>query len=145
MAWGLQAITPGIQESGKVEPFVRAVDVLSGYVRDAGRHFEESLEFHRRQTGRSDEAYVLSKLGRNDEAREILAELTKFEPHKASSYNMAIIDVGLEEYDEAFDWLKKARTGRDDRMVHLLVDLKLDPIRDDPRFQQLLQDVGWVD
>jgi len=44
----------------------------------------------------------------------------------------------LGEKDQAFEWLEKAYQERDGGLVFLNVDREYDPLRDDPRFQDLL-------
>jgi len=44
----------------------------------------------------------------------------------------------LGEKDEAFEWLEKAYEERDSQLPFLTVQPLYDPIRDDPRFQDLL-------
>ena len=51
--------------------------------------------------------------------------------------------ASLGENDEAFRWLEKAYTERDDWMIILKVDHRLDPLHSDPRFQDLLHRVGF--
>jgi hypothetical protein len=47
--------------------------------------------------------------------------------------------AGLGETGHAFAWLKRARDTRDERMVMIKVDQKLDSLRSDPRFGELLR------
>ncbi len=56
---------------------------------------------------------------------------------------MAIIYTGLGEKEKAFEWLEKAYEDRSELMTWLKVDPRLDPLRDDPRFQDLLRRVGF--
>ena len=44
--------------------------------------------------------------------------------------------------DKAFYWLEKAYEERDNSMVFLRVDPTYDPLRSDPRFEQLVRRVG---
>jgi hypothetical protein len=50
--------------------------------------------------------------------------------------------AGLGDKDQAFQWLERARTEGSDRIVWLNVDPLLDPLRSDPRFQELVLRVG---
>jgi len=49
---------------------------------------------------------------------------------------------GLGQLDEAFSWLDQAFTNRDGWLVGLSVEPGFDPLRDDPRYQQLLRRMG---
>jgi len=77
------------------------------------------------------------------EARKALRMLqdlrnTKYVP----DLYLAAIHVGLGEKDEAFRLLNSAYQQRVDRLIYLRVDAMADPLRSDPRFQQLLNKIG---
>ena len=59
-----------------------------------------------------------------------------------SPYDVAMIHVGLDQKDQAFDWLQKAYEERSDWLRYLKVDPRLDPLRSDPRFPDLVRRVG---
>ena len=48
----------------------------------------------------------------------------------------------MNEKDEAFVWLEKAYAQHSNAMTTLKVDPLYDPLRTDPRFQDLLRRVG---
>jgi TolB-like protein/Flp pilus assembly protein TadD len=76
--------------------------------------------------------YILANAGRTVEARAVLRTLeVKSEEHYVPPYALALVHAGLGNRDVVFDWLGKARAGRD-------VDAKWDPYRGDPRFVDLL-------
>jgi hypothetical protein len=50
--------------------------------------------------------------------------------------------AGLDDKEQAFVWLEKAYQERRDRVFLLSVDPLLDPLRSDPRFQDLVRRVG---
>ncbi len=54
-----------------------------------------------------------------------------------SPTRFSTIYASLGEKDQAFEWLEKAYQARDSSMF--MVDPQLDPLRDDPRFQDLLR------
>jgi CO dehydrogenase nickel-insertion accessory protein CooC1 len=53
-----------------------------------------------------------------------------------------MIYAGLGDKEKAFEWLDRAYEDRADYMVYLNVDPRFDPLREDERFQQLLQRIG---
>jgi len=55
----------------------------------------------------------------------------------------AVFHAQLGEKEKAFDELNKAYENREFYLVLLKVDPRLDPLRDDPRFQELLRKVGF--
>jgi hypothetical protein len=58
------------------------------------------------------------------------------------SYNIALIYAGLGELDSAFEWLERACDERNGNLAFMKVDATLDPLRSDPRFQNVLRRVG---
>ena len=54
----------------------------------------------------------------------------------------ALIDAGLGDTDAAFGWLDRAVAERSGSTRYLRVDVRLDPLREDPRFAALLERVG---
>ena len=56
-----------------------------------------------------------------------------------------LIYIGLGEKDKAFEWLDKAYEQREGWNIQLKVDPVFDSLRSDPRFQQMLDKVGFPD
>ena len=77
-------------------------------------------------------------------ARKGLRELHKLaEQRFVSAYDFAIIYVGLGEADQAFEWLEKACEERSFSMLmSLKAEPRLDTLRADPRFRDLVRRVG---
>jgi len=87
-------------------------------------------------------AYAVS--GNKVEAQKVLAELKDLSQGSyVSPYGVAAIYVGLGEKGQAFDWLEKAFHEDSTELTFLKVDPRLDPLRDDPRFQELLYRAGF--
>jgi TolB-like protein/Tfp pilus assembly protein PilF len=88
-------------------------------------------------------AYALARLGKLNEARRRLDELLKLaKRHYVSPYSIAVIFAGLNEPEQAFEWLERAWAERADAITYLKVDSRLDGLRDDPRFARLLHRTG---
>jgi TolB-like protein/Flp pilus assembly protein TadD len=81
---------------------------------------------------------------RKEQARKALQELHKLSERRfVSAYDFAIIHVGLGEADQAFQWLERACEERSFSMLmSLKAEPRLDPLRSDPRFQDLVRRVG---
>jgi eukaryotic-like serine/threonine-protein kinase len=60
----------------------------------------------------------------------------------APSFEIAIYYAELGEKDEAFAWLDTAYRERDELVECLKTDFRLDPLRSDPRFDELVRKVG---
>jgi TolB-like protein/Flp pilus assembly protein TadD len=86
----------------------------------------------------SSRAWLLAKVGREDEAREIVANLVARSANQyVSPYYIAIIYAGLGETDAAFEWLERAVTAgsvscegfnNDNRLQSLQRDLRFEPL-----------------
>jgi Flp pilus assembly protein TadD len=88
-------------------------------------------------------AYAVS--GDKEEARKELAGLAELAGRRyVAPVNLALIHIGLGEYDEAFAWLEKAGDHRSQWLSEILVDPAFDPLRPDPRFTDLLRRVGFT-
>jgi eukaryotic-like serine/threonine-protein kinase len=86
-------------------------------------------------------AYALS--GRRKEALEMLDELKKLSRRRyVSPYHRAVIYSGLEDKDQALEWLQRAYDEREGSMVWLKVEPMFDPIRSEPQFAGLLRRIG---
>jgi TolB-like protein/DNA-binding winged helix-turn-helix (wHTH) protein/Flp pilus assembly protein TadD len=89
-------------------------------------------------------AHAYAEGGRRDEAEKILAGLLKkSKTAHVSPYFIATIYAGLHENDRAFSFLEKAYQEKSpDMLWHLKADVRLDGLRSDPRFQNLLRRTG---
>ncbi|MCI0420930.1 MAG: tetratricopeptide repeat protein, partial [Acidobacteria bacterium] len=86
-------------------------------------------------------AYAVS--GRKAKAREIVHQLEmKSRQQYVSPYELALVYVGLNEKERALVWLRKAFEDRAWQLIYLRVESKLDHLRADSRFTDLLRDVG---
>jgi TolB-like protein len=89
-------------------------------------------------------AYLLAKLGRTDEALEIIKTLEALSRERyVPPYATALIYAGLEQHDLALKWLESAYEVRDVHLIFLPIDPKWDPLRSDARFVELLQRCGF--
>ncbi len=84
---------------------------------------------------------ALDSLGRHDEAAE--ATLAFSERYgNVWTYQVAVMYAHRNEADAAFEWLNKARKERDSGMILLFADPFLANIREDPRWNSLLDEMG---
>jgi hypothetical protein len=86
---------------------------------------------------------VYGLAGRKDEAKKVLHELLNqnrrgYVPPVA----VAIVYTGLGARDQAFDWLEKAYQERSYFLAYLKVLPAADPLRADPRFDDLMRRIG---
>jgi TolB-like protein/Tfp pilus assembly protein PilF len=89
-------------------------------------------------------AHAYGKAARNEEALRLLEEMEKESSRRhVSPYDVAIINIGLGESETALEWLRRACDEHAGWMIYLNVDPRLDPLRSDPRFKELLRAVGF--
>jgi tetratricopeptide (TPR) repeat protein len=87
--------------------------------------------------------YAYGMAGDQAEARKVLEELHELSKRRlVYFFSLAIVYIGLGETDEAFAWLERSLEKREDALVSLLVNPRLDPLRSDPRFADLSRRVG---
>ena len=80
---------------------------------------------------------------RKAEATKVLNELLKLsESRYVTPAAMVNVYIGLGDKDKAFEWLEKALQERSNYVAYLKVFPILDPLRTDPRFNDLLSRVG---
>ena len=96
---------------------------------------------HPHALGHMGNAYA--RWGRVAEASAVIPRLQQhIQQNGIGTYEVALVYAGLGEKDSAFEWLEKAFVVRDKGLTFLKVDPCLDPLRSDPRFQELLRRVG---
>jgi tetratricopeptide (TPR) repeat protein len=87
--------------------------------------------------------YVYALAGRDTEARSVLRAVKE---HSTKGYvvplDFSLIHAALGERDEAFRWLRKAHEERAPLIVFINVAAWYDTVRDDPRFAELVRDLG---
>ena len=84
--------------------------------------------------------HAYAAANRRAEARAILEQLAVLsKQHYVPSYPVATIHAALGEKDEAFARLERAYDERDSWMDYLALDPRLDGLRSDPRFVNLLR------
>ncbi len=85
-------------------------------------------------------AHAYAEAGRRDEAEKILARLMqKSKTARVSPYVIGTIYASLHDNDRAFAFLEKAYQEKSpDILWDLKADMRLDNLRSDPRFQDLL-------
>ncbi|MDQ3806231.1 MAG: tetratricopeptide repeat protein, partial [Acidobacteriota bacterium] len=88
-------------------------------------------------------AYAVS--GRREEALQIARDYeARVRAGRASPFLLAVIYAGLGDREAAFTWLEKSYEERSNWMALLKVGRRLQPLRSDPRFQSLLERVGFT-
>jgi eukaryotic-like serine/threonine-protein kinase len=140
-----------IQQYGKAlemnDAFAVAHEHLGSALLQAGRHEEAVAEFLK--AARIDESdmglraslgHAYAVTGKTEEAEKILSELLDASGQKyVSPYFMVELLAGLGRVNESFQWLERCYTDRAPHMIFLGVEPKLNALRVDPRFDNLLR------
>ncbi|HKR00354.1 MAG TPA: protein kinase [Pyrinomonadaceae bacterium] len=142
-----------------VEQFEKALEMdpnsiwtrfFMGWAREQKGDYAEAVADYEKAARLDDSPLIMAALGhtyvvagQRDEALSVLEEMrTLAESRHVSSYHFAIIHAALGERDEAFDWLEKSYSAREEALVWLKVDPRLDTLRTDARFIDLQRRVG---
>jgi TolB-like protein/DNA-binding winged helix-turn-helix (wHTH) protein/Tfp pilus assembly protein PilF len=148
------------QEDRAIEQYQRTLELDPNFAEahaDLGKAYEQKAmyadaiaEFKKAITLSKENPLMVAALGRAyavsgqaEEAKKILDELKKISKRRyVSSYEIAVIYAGLGDKDKALEWLERAYEERASFLIFLKVDPRLDSLRPDPRFQDLLRRMG---
>ncbi len=87
--------------------------------------------------------YAYARAGRRLEAQQVLDELQQLSRTRYVSPMLgALIAIGMGENNQALGWLEQAYADRAQMMSELKAEPAFDPLREDPRFADLLRLVG---
>jgi tetratricopeptide (TPR) repeat protein len=119
--------------------------IMKSMYREAITHFEKAVAL----TGEKEAGmlcglgYAYAVSGKQKEARQILNRLiNRSKKEYIPPCYIAGIYVGLGDSDRAFEWLEKAYSDRSEWLPYLNIEHMFEPIRDDPRFGELVEKVG---
>jgi TolB-like protein/DNA-binding winged helix-turn-helix (wHTH) protein/Tfp pilus assembly protein PilF len=117
----------------------RGYEQLGNY-KQAVNEFQKALELSGDDfTTKASLAHVYAVSGDKTEAAKILNELKQKLTNNNLTYQIAEIYIGLGHKDQALQWLEKAYEDRSEWLTWIAIEPKLDPIRGDPRFAELLR------
>jgi len=87
--------------------------------------------------------HVYAEQGRGDDVRNVLRLLAERSRHAyLSPYETALVFAGLGYNDQALECLKKPYAERSLSVAFLRFDPRLAKVREEPRFQEFVHDVG---
>lgn len=90
--------------------------------------------------------YTYAVAGQRNDARKVLNRLMDLSKRRyIEPASIAIIYTGLAEREQAFTWLERAYQDRNELLLMLKVDPRLDALHSDTRFAQLLERIGLND
>jgi len=83
--------------------------------------------------------HVYAKSGRRQEAQKVLQQLDQLsKQNEDAQLSKAVVHTGLGEINQAFEALEKTSKSWDTPPVNLILDPRLDELRADPRYQELV-------
>jgi tetratricopeptide (TPR) repeat protein len=110
---------------------------------EAVKSLEEALGVDRSWRTMLFGAHVHAVAGHPDEARKLIAQVEKIGGAQyVCPYEVACAYISLHENDEAYRWFKKGIHERADCMAWLGVEPWVEPFRKDPRYSELLREIG---
>jgi serine/threonine-protein kinase len=90
-------------------------------------------------------AHVYARMGRRDDALKIVEELKELSRTRyVSPYGIASIYACMGEIEAALDWLEKAYDEHDQTLVWVKVHPRLDAVRGDARYENLLRKMSLL-
>ena len=111
-----------------------------GHIEEAVPFLEKSVSLNRAVRPMGMLGFALAKVGRKDEANALLRELeSKYSSGVACASQIATIYAGLGDKDKAFEWLEKGNNEKDRELTGLTWYPQYEPLRDDPRYKNLLK------
>ena len=120
--------------------FISRVYTEKGMHPEALAEAEKAAELSGNSQSHAYRAYALAKWGKLSEARAVLAELLKSSTETyVPPYNIALAYNAVGERETALDYLEKAFSERDVRLVFLKVEPQWDQLRSESRFVDLIK------
>ena len=118
----------------------------SGRFAEAVPEYQRAVDLSQRNTDEiAGLAHAYAAVGKPSEARKILGELQRqSKTGYVSPYIIATIYAGLGERDKAFEFLEKAYQEKSPDVAYFLkTDLRIDSLRSDLRFQDILRRMNF--
>jgi TolB-like protein/Tfp pilus assembly protein PilF len=142
-----------LQQTLELDPNYRTTHYALGCAYRRQRNYAaalEQFEHLRCMEGDSDLAlgsigHLLALTGDRAGAGSILSELRAMGQRRyVSPYSLAIVHIGLDNKEQAFDWMERLYQDCNDWLVWLKVGPEFDTLRSDARFDSLLRRVGFT-
>jgi TolB-like protein/DNA-binding winged helix-turn-helix (wHTH) protein/lipoprotein NlpI len=119
--------------------------VESGQFDEALRDAEMVRKADDSVSARASVAYVLARKGETRKARALLRDIERRDDPQTDPQAILIIQLGLKDWEGAFDTFERAYDTHSNAMSTLKVNPVYDPLRNDPRFADLMKRVGFTD
>ena len=123
--------------------------LLNGDVPGAIAEFEKQRDLAQKE-GQGREYYAIASLAHlygitanRERALKLFDETKQLEQRNGIvwAYGYALIQTGLGDKEQAIDWLERSYQAKESQISWIKVDPRLDPLRAEPRFQKLADQV----
>lgn len=140
-----------IQNTLKLEPDFIQAHLALGFTYCLQKKYEEAIQSFEKAKELSGGyplaiaalSYCYALAGRNNQALELLNQLKEISLQRyIPALYFALIYMGLGDNDSAFEWIDKALQERSGYLAYFAVDPKVDMLRSDPRFREVLKRIG---
>jgi tetratricopeptide (TPR) repeat protein/predicted Ser/Thr protein kinase len=140
-----------LTETLRIDPnFAAARSLLGRALIEAGRGEEGLVELRKAAQGtptaavQSFIAYGEAATGQREEADRALRHVIALSDREyVPPFYVALVYARLGRKVEALEWLERGYERRDPTMVNLFIDPRLDGLRDEPRFAELVQKMNF--
>jgi TolB-like protein/Flp pilus assembly protein TadD len=137
---------PYIQTSLRLAPQAPSIFVMQGLaaigkgdLAAALGHFQRSNSLRPSSWALGHIGHTLARLGRVEEAQQVIGELQAMSAKVSPEYELALIHAALGDKDRAFAALDRACADLSPALLWVRVDFLLDGLHGDPRFASLLK------
>jgi TolB-like protein/Flp pilus assembly protein TadD len=132
--------------NGVAHYYLGRVYVQKGMYEEAVKEYKRTIRlFGKGREVLAHLGHIYAVSGRKKVAQNVLADLEKVSSRDyVPSYFKALIYIGLDDKEQAFECLEIAYREHDLNLLSLGVDPMLDTLREDPRFTSLLQRTGLM-
>ena len=114
-----------------------------GRFKEAVVNLEKAAQLDTTATVTLFRAHVHAVAGHKEQAQKLITEIEGASEHAyICPYEIATAYVSLRQNDKAQQWLRKGIEERADCMAWLAVEPWMEPFRSDPRYEELLREIG---
>jgi len=132
-----------LQKTIELDPTFPQAQIYLGATYQQNSMFEEALAAWQKTGTHAGLGVITHAMaGKREEARKMVGELKKEWGARNPTF-IATVYAYLGEKDKAFEWLQKAYDQRDIFIFQLKVEPGYDPLRSDPRFQDLFRRMNF--
>jgi tetratricopeptide (TPR) repeat protein len=116
---------------------------LSGQLEQAIAEYEKGYKLGNDDHALAYVAHAYALKGEREKALQLLTQIKELEAHGTVwAFGFALVYLGLGDKNEAINWLERSYRNKEGAKISLIkVEPMLDPLRGDPRFEKLANQV----